>query len=222
MTLVAEQTPWAPPCPADTLAPGLGCDPVPATPCPRLPGEWQPCPGGQQGGRCCGAGQDIPTASSETSHHGPPMAQSRAAPGGLEAGNGLRLSPRVGTSQVTAGSRGQAHGEPQQCRRYASRRQLVVFHVGIVLKCQRGKGFNAASPVRNARDSSQRPGRVLITGSAETVQPQRASSPDLLRGGWLARRRASAPFPLLAPPVVPGRALRPPSGSSPPAPGRGH
>lgn len=150
------------------------------------------------------------------------MARSRAAPGGLEAGDGLRLSPRVGRSQVTAGSRGQAHGEPQQCRRYASRRQLVVFHVVIVLKCQRGKGFNAASPVRNARDSSQRPGGVLITGSAETVQPQRASLPDLLRSGWLARRRGSAPFALLTPPVVPGWAPRPPAGSSPPALGKGH
>lgn len=120
------------------------------------------------------------------------------------------MSPGVGTSQVTAGSRGRAHREPQQCCRYTSRRQLIVFHVVIVLKCQQGKGFNEASPVRNARDSSQRPGGVLITGSAETVQPQRASLPDLLQGGWLTCRRSSAPFPLLTPTrfVWPGFAPR--------------
>lgn len=150
------------------------------------------------------------------------MVQSRTAPGGLEAGDSLRLSPRAGTSQVAAGSRGRAHGEPQQCRRYASHRQLIVFHVVIVLKCQRGEGSNEASPVRNARDSSQRPGGVLITGSAETVQPQRASLPDLLWGGRLPRRQSTAPLPLLTPTGLRLAGLRtPPRCVPPPAPGKG-
>ena len=150
------------------------------------------------------------------------MTLSRTASGGLEAGDGLRSSPRDGTSRVTAGSRGQAHGEPRQRCRYASRQQLIVFHVVIVLKCQRGKGFNEASPVQNARDSLQRPGGVLITGSAETLQPQRASLPDLLQGGWLARQRSSAPLPLLNPTGLCLAGLcTPPRGAQPASPGEG-
>lgn len=132
------------------------------------------------------------------------------------------MSPRAGTSQVAAGSRGRAHGEPRQRRRYASHRQLIVFHVVIVLKCQRGEGSNEASPVRNARDSSQRPGGVLITGSAETVQPQRASLPDLLRGGRLPRRRSAAALPAPDPHrAASGRAPHPPAASSRRPRGRG-
>lgn len=85
---------------------------------------------------------------------------------------------------------------------YRSCLRPLCFRPVIVWKCQRGQGFSDAARLRNARDASQRPGGVLITGSSEAAQLQHPSLPDLLGGGWWR----SAPLLLPTPPpaVCPG------------------
>lgn len=65
--------------------------------------------------------------------------------GGLEAGDGWSQAVPEGWHKQGEGwlLGSGTHREPQQHHRYTSCQPLIVFHIVIVLKCQRQRGFSA-------------------------------------------------------------------------------